>query len=267
MKNKPKDCNSIRLNNYTTYCCTLIYNNHAIISFKKDKKEFSLKNGEIAFLKRGETFDVEVISTAVTHKPEPPYYIIYLTPEIVSKMYNLMRAFFIEIKEETINDDSLFTFCPEEEDSYWIKRIFSTKENNLFNSKFIINIMSIILEFEHSQSIIQHLTLSKKENITDRVIALLEAEPSRNWYFTEVCDRLYLSESTLRKKLELENINFKKLLLDFKMKKAAELLKTTNKSITMISSELGYVYASYFIKVFKNYFGVTPKQFLKKFTY
>ncbi|WP_374108215.1 AraC family transcriptional regulator, partial [Escherichia coli] len=24
---------------------------------------------------------------------------------------------------------------------------------------------------------------------------------------------------------------------------------------------------SYFIKVFKNYFGVTPKQFLKKFTY
>ncbi|HDI6158998.1 TPA: helix-turn-helix transcriptional regulator, partial [Escherichia coli] len=201
------------------------------------------------------------------HKPEPPYYIIYLTPEIVSEMYNLMRSFFIEIKEETINDDSLFTFCPEEEDSYWIKRIFSTKENNLFNSKFIINIMSIILEFEHSQSIIQHLTLSKKENITDRVIALLEAEPSRNWYFTEVCDRLYLSESTLRKKLELENINFKKLLLDFKMKKAAELLKTTNKSITMISSELGYVYASYFIKVFKNYFGVTPKQFLKKFTY
>ncbi|MDN0333110.1 helix-turn-helix transcriptional regulator [Escherichia coli] len=125
----------------------------------------------------------------------------------------------------------------------------------------------MILEFEHSQSIIQHLTFSKKENITDRVIALLEAEPSRNWYFTEVCDRLYLSESTLRKKLELENINFKKLLLDFKMKKAAELLKTTNKSITMISSELGYVYASYFIKVFKNYFGVTPKQFLKKFTY
>ncbi|WP_369685039.1 helix-turn-helix transcriptional regulator [Salmonella enterica] len=58
-------------------------------------------------------------------------------------------------------------------------------------------------------------------------------------------------------------MNFKKLLLDFKMKKAAELLKTTNKSITMISSELGYVYASYFIKVFKNYFGVTPKQFLK----
>ncbi|EFO0353340.1 AraC family transcriptional regulator, partial [Escherichia coli] len=25
--------------------------------------------------------------------------------------------------------------------------------------------------------------------------------------------------------------------------------------------------ASYFIKVFRNYFGVTPKQFMKKFTY
>ncbi|EFB6330089.1 AraC family transcriptional regulator, partial [Escherichia coli] len=40
-----------------------------------------------------------------------------------------------------------------------------------------------------------------------------------------------------------------------------------NKSIETISSELGYVYASYFIKVFRNYFGVTPKQFMKKFTY
>ncbi|EFH3200836.1 AraC family transcriptional regulator [Escherichia coli] len=27
------------------------------------------------------------------------------------------------------------------------------------------------------------------------------------------------------------------------------------------------MYASYFIKVFRNYFGVTPKQFMKKFTY
>ncbi|EHS9967627.1 helix-turn-helix transcriptional regulator, partial [Escherichia coli] len=93
-----------------------------------------------------------------------------------------------------------------------------------------------------------------------------EAEPSRNWYFSEVCKRLYLSESTLRKKLELENVNFKKLLIDFKMKKAVFLLKTTNKSIETISSELGYVYTSYFIKVFRNYFGVTPKQFMKKFT-
>ncbi|HFV8764036.1 TPA: helix-turn-helix domain-containing protein, partial [Escherichia coli] len=67
-------------------------------------------------------------------------------------------------------------------------------------------------------------------------------------------------------KLELENVNFKKLLIDFKMKKAVFLLKTTNKSIETISSELGYVYTSYFIKVFRNYFGVTPKQFMKKFT-
>ncbi|WP_097410747.1 helix-turn-helix transcriptional regulator [Escherichia coli] len=266
MKNKPKDYNSIKLNNCTTYCCTLIYNNHALIYFRKDKNEFTLKNGEVAFIKKGETFDVEVISNAITNKPEPPYYIIYLTPEIVSAMYNLMRSFFIEAKEETINDDRFFTFSPEEEDCYWIKRIFSTKENHVINSKFIINIMSIILEFEYSQSIMQHITISKKENITDKVIALIEAEPSRNWHFADICDCLYLSESTLRKKLELENVNFKKILLDFKMKKAAELLKTTNKSITMISSDLGYVYASYFIKVFKNYFGVTPKQFLKKFT-
>ncbi|HFV3981162.1 TPA: helix-turn-helix transcriptional regulator, partial [Escherichia coli] len=185
----------------------------------------------------------------------------------ISEMYSLMTSFFIEKQEEMATDDVFLICRPEDEDSLWIKRFFTTRENSVSDSKFIINIMSIIMEFEHSQSIIQHIILSKKENITDKIIALLEAEPSRNWYFSEVCKRLYLSESTLRKKLELENVNFKKLLIDFKMKKAAFLLKTTNKSIETISSELGYVYASYFIKVFRNYFGVTPKQFMKKFTY
>ncbi|EFH4637571.1 TPA: helix-turn-helix transcriptional regulator [Escherichia coli] len=266
MKKKTKESNSIRLNNCTTYCCTLIYNNHSIISFRKDKKEYSLKNGEVAFIKKGETFDVEIISNTTINQSEEPYYIIYLTPEIVNEMYNLMKSFFIEVKEEMTTDDLLLTFRAEDENYHWIKRLFTTKENSVKNSKFIINIMSIIMEFEHHKKIIQYLTLSKKENVTDKIIALLEAEPSRNWYFTEVCERLYLSESTLRKKLEFEKINFKKLLLDFKMKKAIFLLKTTNKSITTISDELGYVYTSYFIKVFKNYFGITPKQFIKKFT-
>ncbi|HFU7396975.1 TPA: helix-turn-helix transcriptional regulator, partial [Escherichia coli] len=184
----------------------------------------------------------------------------------ISEMYSLMTSFFIEKQEEMATDDAFLICSPEDEDRLWIKRFFTTRENSVSDSKFIINIMSIIMEFEHSQSIIQHITLSKKENVTDKIIALLEAEPSRNWYFSEVCKRLYLSESTLRKKLELENVNFKKLLIDFKMKKAVFLLKTTNKSIETISSELGYVYTSYFIKVFRNYFGVTPKQFMKKFT-
>ena len=266
MKKKTKECNSIRLNNCTTYCCALIYNNHSIISFRKDDKELSLKNGEIAFIKKGVCFDVEVISNNIINKSEAPYYIIYLTPEIISEMYSLMTSFFIEKQEEMATDDAFLICSPEDEDRLWIKRFFTTRENSVSDSKFIINIMSIIMEFEHSQSIIQHITLSKKENVTDKIIALLEAEPSRNWYFSEVCKRLYLSESTLRKKLELENVNFKKLLIDFKMKKAVFLLKTTNKSIETISSELGYVYTSYFIKVFRNYFGVTPKQFMKKFT-
>ena len=266
MKKKTKECNSIRLNNCTTYCCTLIYNNHSIISFRKDDKELSLKNGEIAFIKKGVCFDVEVISNNIINKSEAPYYIIYLTPENISEMYSLMTSFFIEKQEEMATDDAFLICSPEDEDRLWIKRFFTTRENSVSDSKFIINIMSIIMEFEHSQSIIQHITLSKKENVTDKIIALLEAEPSRNWYFSEVCKRLYLSESTLRKKLELENVNFKKLLIDFKMKKAVFLLKTTNKSIETISSELGYVYTSYFIKVFRNYFGVTPKQFMKKFT-
>ncbi|EFB7483281.1 AraC family transcriptional regulator, partial [Escherichia coli] len=39
------------------------------------------------------------------------------------------------------------------------------------------------------------------------------------------------------------------------------MLMATEKNINIISREVGYVSTSYFISKFRNYFGITPKQF------
>jgi len=46
---------------------------------------------------------------------------------------------------------------------------------------------------------------------------------------------------------------------NFKMSRAEEMLKTKN--VTEVCYELGYENISYFIRLFKNKYGVTPKQY------
>ncbi|WP_460898830.1 helix-turn-helix transcriptional regulator, partial [Staphylococcus aureus] len=71
-------------------------------------------------------------------------------------------------------------------------------------------------------------------------------------------------EVSIRKKLEKENNYFNNLILDIRMPHAARLITTTEKHINSISDGVGYVSTSYFIRYFKSYFCITPKQFSLK---
>ena len=55
--------------------------------------------------------------------------------------------------------------------------------------------------------------------------------------------------------------NLVKYLTDYRMKKARELLESSNMKIIDVGKACGYQNQSYFNKLFKNYYGITPKQF------
>lgn len=55
--------------------------------------------------------------------------------------------------------------------------------------------------------------------------------------------------------------NFTEMLTEVKMNNAAELLKNTDMSLTEISDFLGYGESSYFMKVFKKHYQVTPTEY------
>ena len=52
-----------------------------------------------------------------------------------------------------------------------------------------------------------------------------------------------------------------KYLTDYRMEKAKELLEESNWKIVDIGKACGYTNQPYFNKLFKNYYGVTPKQY------
>ncbi|EFG1059344.1 helix-turn-helix domain-containing protein, partial [Escherichia coli] len=66
----------------------------------------------------------------------------------------------------------------------------------------------------------------------------------------------------LKKKLQEELTTFSELLLKERMQYAVQLLSAGESRISRVAELCGYASASYFISVFRRYYGITPNQWL-----
>lgn len=81
----------------------------------------------------------------------------------------------------------------------------------------------------------------------------------------ELCELVSVNKTTL-------NINFKErtghslndYIIDYRLKVAAKILRFTDLTIEDVSSETGFKYGTYFIRMFVNKFGMSPTDFRKK---
>ena len=74
-----------------------------------------------------------------------------------------------------------------------------------------------------------------------------------------------LSRVQLYRKIKaLTNYTPIELLRILRLKRASSLLASTEKSISEITYEVGFTSPSYFTKCYKEYFGESPSDFLKR---
>ena len=79
---------------------------------------------------------------------------------------------------------------------------------------------------------------------------------------TELCDMLHLPMHVLSKMIKkTTGFNFKELLQRKRLSKAVELMCDTDLPISDIIAAVGYENNSYFHRVFKERYGVTPRAF------
>ncbi|WP_392551789.1 helix-turn-helix transcriptional regulator [Orbus wheelerorum] len=79
----------------------------------------------------------------------------------------------------------------------------------------------------------------------------------------KICDLLFMSESTLRRKLRQEKQSIKEIKANAQLGHGLHLLQTTEFSIQNIAEQCGYQTHSRFTENFKNRFGLTPKKLRK----
>lgn len=95
-----------------------------------------------------------------------------------------------------------------------------------------------------------------------RIISKQYKEELSLQYLADVLNVNPVYLSTLFKKKT--GIAYIQYLTNYRIKKAVELLRTTNYSVEEIAEEVGYANANYFVKVFKKTMGMTVSDFRKK---
>lgn len=102
--------------------------------------------------------------------------------------------------------------------------------------------------------------ITSAKSFSDQVKEIINENIGRKWRINDIAEMLNMSEVTVRKKLEMESTSFNCLLLDMRMSAAMQFIIYQGFHINKVSSILGFANPSYFIKIFKNYYGITPKQ-------
>lgn len=219
------------------------------VSIRKQNKKYIVQTDSLFFIKKDTAID---ISYSKNCKPE---YLI-LSYEILLETLKLSISNKMYKQDATTN-----TFIKEagKEDKLFFMKLkteFDGNEITLKNTEAsqILMISYLLLNFDIPQCIL------KIELFSDKVKKIIGAQLNHPWTLKDISNKLFMSPSSLRKKLESEKTNFMTLLTDMRMMYAMHLLATTELSIGKISELIGYKSTSYFIKKFKEYYKKTPKR-------
>ncbi|WP_372603393.1 AraC family transcriptional regulator [Actibacterium sp.] len=103
-----------------------------------------------------------------------------------------------------------------------------------------------------------NLLLEQTDRWAQRIENLLMLDPAREWRIGEVCARLGVSESTLRRHLGAEDVGFRDLLEKVRLETGLMHVMETDLQIAQVAMACGYQSQSRFAERFRLRFGMSP---------
>lgn len=101
-----------------------------------------------------------------------------------------------------------------------------------------------------------------RQYITDKILAYIEQNYEKDVSLDTLSRQLNYSITYLSRLIKKNcGKNFTELLLECRINRAKELLKTSGQKINQIAKNVGYGDFSYFIQIFKKKTGVTPSEY------
>ncbi|EFN8783523.1 CFA/I fimbrial subunit D [Escherichia coli] len=250
---------TITIDNITTNKYLIIYTDNCELTILKDNDILSFKKNSFIFIERGMNFSC-TIKKEVSGKH--PYRAIRLNKEeliILKDILVSVHKYQLDKHIATDNYHDKLTCINGTQEHFRIFNSideFTNRKLKMLQLAYMVSYMGI------APNIITSLISSAAITFTDKVRSVLEKDISKKWRLHMIADEFNLAEVSVRKRLESEGTSFNDLLIETRMSKAMSLLLNNELQIHQISKEVGILSSSYFIKMFKNHFGVTPKQFI-----
>lgn len=103
-----------------------------------------------------------------------------------------------------------------------------------------------------------NILVSRSPSWRQRVSQMLSVDPARAWRCQDICKTLGVSESAMRRRLRVEDTNFRELLEEVRLMSGLTMVQETRMTICQVADAVGYQSQSRFTDRFKERFGVTP---------
>ncbi|MEZ9177576.1 helix-turn-helix transcriptional regulator [Vibrio kanaloae] len=146
-----------------------------------------------------------------------------------------------------------FEICQALKDSHNYKLIPKSLQQAIFTLfiEMIENKININAFFSTSNNTPKTIAISK----------MIKRKPKYNWTLQIVADKLYMSPSSLKRKLKKEDTTFIEVMTSARLGLAINHLTFTNHSVSRVSELCGFNSVTYFCTKFKKKYGVTPSNF------
>lgn len=247
----------LNINNTTLSSSVLLYIKQSGVVLKiDDENEISPNKDSVFYLDKGSVVTIQA-------KKNSSYDIYYFSVREVKEVYYILCSLNFNATNGIIERNGYQH--PAKENYLHLEAdegdfsIFRKLHANISISKKA-HILLYFLSGYSTSSLVHFFKKNITFSFSERIKSIIEEDLAAPWKITDISQRMYISESSIRKKLLQENQTFNNLLLDVRMHAAAKMILTTEKHINVIAQSVGYTSPSYFIKAFKDYFEITPKQ-------
>lgn len=166
-----------------------------------------------------------------------------------------------------IDHNQLFKGNFNEDLKFGFSKIKNAYINNLDDKEFIMDLSAqgLVYTLLKSESTKKYLSLNENNSSCPiaQAVYIMKENITKNITIGEIAYKLNMSVPNFSNRFKkITSISPNEYLKNLKLAKAKELLIT--KSVTEVSYDLGYDNISYFIKLFKDKYGMTPKKFQTK---
>lgn len=249
----------IAIDSITTNKYLIIHTDNCDLTIHKDNKDLFFPQGSFVFMERGIKFSCKIKKE---NEEKRPYRAIRLNKDELIMLKDIFKSTHSYYLDEKIIKRKQRNKIIGADGCYEYVKIFDRIESASDRTLKLLKLAYVISRMGIAQEIVHSLIASAAITFTDKVRCMIEKNTSRKWRMNMIADEFNISEISVRKRLESEGGSFNNLLVEVRMNRAMQLLLENELQIHQISKAVGILSPSYFIKSFKNHFGITPKQFI-----
>jgi AraC-like DNA-binding protein len=252
------DLNNVEF--YTqTYC--IVFNCSGVETITSyDFKEVVIRENELLFLPK----DMYLVSDFIKTDKSLEAFLFFFNDDVIEKFLSIKK-----LKKNIVDKKVSFYKMDVNSSVFEYMNALKQVSKNQFNSKHflelkLLELLCIIDSTDVKDRLVNSFLYRNMDRNKRNIKSLMKKYFLSNFTLKDYAVLSGRSLSTFYRDFKRYNdITPKQYLLDLKLEYAYNILKNNNKSVSEISSEVGYENVSHFIKAFKKKYSETPKQLAK----